>query len=254
MHEAHHHFNAVLGTSGVRQRAVRLDNLGCLPFDLSELDNVIEDNEIKKVVMGLQSEKAPGPDGFIGLFYRCCFDVVKDDLSKAINDFYHLKCRSLHLVNEANIILLPKREVSDTIDKFRPISLINSFMKIITKILANRLAPRMNEIVSTAQNAFIQKRSIHDNFLYIQRVIRKLHKNSQSALFVKLDVSNDSLNWAYLLDVLKARGFPQRWRNWIAAILGSSTSRVTINGQQSDKIYHRRGVRQGDPFPLFYSY
>jgi hypothetical protein len=182
--------------------------------------------------------------------------VIKDDLSKAINDFYHLKCRSLHLVNEANIILLPKREVSDTIDKFRPISLINSFMKIITKILANRLAPRMNEIVSTAQNAFIQKRSIHDNFLYVQRVIRKLHKNSQSALFVKLDVSKafDSLNWAYLLDVLKARGFPQRWRNWIAAILGSSTSRVTINGQQSDKIYHRRGVRQGDPFPLFYSY
>jgi hypothetical protein len=253
MHEAHHHFNSVLGTSGVRQRAVRWDNLGCLPFDLSELDNVIEDNEIKKVVMGLQPEKAPGPDGFIGLFYRCCFEVVKDDLSKAINDFYHLKCRSLHLVNEANIILLPKREVSDTIDKFRPISLINSFMKIITKILANRLALRMNEIVSTAQNAFIQKRSIHDNFLYVQRVIRKLHKNSQPALFVKLDVSKafDSLNWAYLLDVLKARGFPQRWRNWIAAILGSSTSRVIINGQQSDKIYHRRGVRQGDPlFPF----
>jgi hypothetical protein len=126
-------------------------------------------------------------------------------------------------------------------------------MKIITKILANRLALRMNEIVSTAQNAFIQKRSIHDNFLYVQRVIRKLHKNRKPALFVKLDVSKafDSLNWAYLLDVLKARGFPQRWRNWIAAILGSSTSRVIINGQQSDKIYHRRGVRQGDPlFPF----
>jgi hypothetical protein len=65
---------------------------------------------------------------------------------------------------------------------FRPISLINSFMKILTKILANRLAPRMNEIVSTTQNAFIQKRSIHDNLLYVQKVIQKLHKSKQPAL------------------------------------------------------------------------
>jgi retron-type reverse transcriptase len=92
---------------------------------------------------------------------------------------------------------------------FRPISLINSFMKILIKILANRLAPRMNEIVSTAQNAFIQKRLIHDNFLYVQKVIQKLHKNNQPALFVKLDISKvfDSINWAYLLEVLRALGF-----------------------------------------------
>jgi hypothetical protein len=80
------------------------------------------------------------------------------------------------MVNEANIILIPKGENADRIDRFRPISLINSFMKIITKIMANRLAPRMNEIISSAQNAFIQNRSIHDNFLYVQRVIMKLHK------------------------------------------------------------------------------
>ena len=101
-------------------------------------------------------------------------------------------------------------------------------MKIITKILANRLAPRMNEIVSISQNAFIQKRSIHDNFLYVQRVIRKLHKNNQPALFIKLDISKafDSLNWTYLLDVLGALGFSLKWRNWIASILGTSSFEV----------------------------
>jgi retron-type reverse transcriptase len=64
--------------------------------------------------------------------------------------------------------------------------------------------------LSPLLNAFIQKWSIHDNFLYVQRVIRKLHKSGQPALFVKLDISKafDSLNWAYLLDVLKSRGFP----------------------------------------------
>jgi hypothetical protein len=96
----------------------------------------------------------------------------------------------------SQFILLPKREVSERIDLFRSISLINSFMKIITKILANRLAPRMNEIVSTAQNVFIQK------------VLWKLHRNHQPTFFVKLDISKyfNSINWAYLLDVLRAPG------------------------------------------------
>jgi hypothetical protein len=189
-----------------------------------------------------------GPDGFIGIFYKCCFELIKDDLSSAIHDFYHHRCKNLHLINEAHITLLQKREGVDRIDMFRPISLINSFMKILTKILANRLAPRMNEIVSTAQNAFIQKRSIHDNFLYVQKVIQKLHRNKQPTLFAKLDISKafDSINWAYLLEVLRALGFSQKWRNWIAIILGSSSSKIIINSQQTNAIKHMRGVRQGD--------
>jgi hypothetical protein len=253
VHEVHHHFGQVLGTTGRRSSAVRWDNLGYAPFELSELDNLIDDIEIKNVVMGRQSKKAPRPNGFIGLFYKCCFELIKDDLSKAINDFFQHRSKSLHLVNEANIILIPKGENADRIDMFRPISLINSFMKIITKIMANRLAPRMNEIISNSQNAFIQKRSIHDNFLYVQRVIMKLHKKGHPALFVKLDISKafDTPNWAYLLDVLRACGFSQKLRNWVADILGSSSSKIIINEQQTSAIKHSRGVRQGDPLSPF---
>jgi hypothetical protein len=63
VHEAHHHFGQVLGMTGRRSSAVRWDNLGYAPFELSELDNLIDDIEIKNVVMGLQSEKAPGRMG-----------------------------------------------------------------------------------------------------------------------------------------------------------------------------------------------
>jgi hypothetical protein len=66
MNGVQHHFGQILGTTGRRSSVVCWDHLGYAPFDLSELDNLIDDSEIKEVVMGLQSKKAPGPDGFIG--------------------------------------------------------------------------------------------------------------------------------------------------------------------------------------------
>jgi hypothetical protein len=112
--------------------------------------------EIKSVIKGMPTEKAPGLDGFIGLFYKKCWAIIKDDLTQAIWSFYTHRTAKLNLINEANIVL-PKNQVAATISEYRPISLINSVAKIITKLIANRLAPHMNELVSTAQNTFIKK-------------------------------------------------------------------------------------------------
>jgi hypothetical protein len=67
----------------------------------------------------------------------------------------------------ANIILLPKKLDATRVTDFRPISLIHSAAKLLTKLLANRLAPLLDSLVSKCQIAFIKKRSIHDNFLYV---------------------------------------------------------------------------------------
>jgi hypothetical protein len=126
---------------------------------------------------------------------------------------------------------------------------INSLAKIITKILADRLATRLHNLVSRSQNAFIKKRCIHDNFIYVQNVIKALHKAQRPSLFIKLDISKafDSVCWVYLLEVLQALGFGQRWWDWVATLLASSSSRVLLNGIPRRKFKHARGLRQGDP-------
>jgi hypothetical protein len=130
---AHHHFTEVIGRRGTRQSVVRWGNLGYSLFELSDLDVMINEDEIKNVVMEMHSKKASGLDGFIGIFYKCCFELIKDDLSSAIHDFYHHRCKNLHLVNEANITLLQKWEGVDRIGMFRPISLINKFHENINQ-------------------------------------------------------------------------------------------------------------------------
>lgn len=152
-------------------------------------------------------------------------------------------------------MLIPKQEGADEITDFRPISLIHGIGKLISKILAIRLQPIMNSLISHAQSAFIKKRSIHDNFMYVRNLARRFHQTNMTTLLLKLDITKafDTVRWDYLLQLLQLKGFLPRWRNWISNILCTSTTRVLLNGCPSNPIHHGRGLRQGDPLsPLLF--
>jgi hypothetical protein len=59
--------------------------------------------------------------------------------------------RNLHDVNEALMTLLPKSPDTAEIKDYRPISLIHCIWKLISKVLANRLAPKLSEVVNQAK-------------------------------------------------------------------------------------------------------
>lgn len=124
------------------------------------------------------------------------------------------------------MVLILKKGNAIKVSDYRPISLIHSFAKLISKILANCLSSEISKLVSINQSAFIKKRCIHDNFVYVQQVIKDLHKRKVPSLFIKLDISKafDSVNWSYLIDILTFLGFGQRWRNWMAAIWCTTSS------------------------------
>lgn len=145
--------------------------------------------------------------------------------------------------------LIPKKENVTSAEQYRPISLIHSFAKIVSKLLANRLAPRLNELVSLNQSAFIKRRAIHENFIYIQNLVKRFHRNKVPTLLLKLDISKafGSISWQFLLETLQAFGFGSRWREWVCSLFHTSTSQILLNGKPGPPILHARGLRQGDP-------
>jgi len=115
--------------------------------------------------------------------------------------------------------------------------------------MANRLAKVLDQLVQGNQSAFIKGRSIHDNFRDVQLSCKELHRRRSTCVLLKIDVAKafDSVAWVFLLEVLQRMGFGLRWRNWISAILSTSSTKILLNGRPGRRICHSRGLRQGDP-------
>jgi hypothetical protein len=221
------------------------NDLALPAVDLSSLDFPFTESEVWQAICLMPQDKAPGPDGFTGHFFKRYWLLIRQDIMAAINSFYNLRSNDLDLLNKANIILIQKKDDADSIGDFKPISLIHGVSKIVTKVLALRLAPFLSDLISPCQSAFIKKRSIHDNFLYVRNLTRKFHRARNPTLLLKLDISKafDSVRWDYWLTLLQRRGFPLKWCNWITALLATSSSRVMLNGIPLDPILHGRGLR-----------
>ena len=198
------HFNRPFGSPPVRVETLNWEALGLPHVNLEHLEEEFSEEEIQAAVKELKSDKAPGPDGFIGLFYKSCWGIIKEDLKAAINFFYAQHDQHFKHLNTAHVVLIPKKCDALNVGDYRPISLTHSVAKLISKLLANRLAACLNQLVSRAQSAFIKRRSIHDNFMYTQNLIKELHRAKYPALFLKLDIAKafDSVRWDYLLEVL----------------------------------------------------
>lgn len=63
----------------------------------------------------------------------------------------------------ANVIIpIPKFQGADCVEQYRPIALDNFKFKIITKVIVERLARIMPNLISKQQRGFIQQRQIKE--------------------------------------------------------------------------------------------
>lgn len=174
--------------------------------------------------------KAPRPDGYIGALFKIAWSIIKQNT--AINYFYLQHGQHFDQLNKAHTVLIPKSAEAKNLSSYCPISLTHSVVKIISKLLANRLSPHMGELISKTQSAFIKRRSIHDNFLFTQNLVKAPHRAKRATLFLKLDIKKafDSVSWDYLMDVLQQMGFRVRWRNWVTTLLSIASTSILLNG------------------------
>ncbi|KAM0922185.1 hypothetical protein ACQ4PT_006401 [Festuca glaucescens] len=186
---ATNYYMGLLGTPQPREHGISLEAAGLLPVDLSALEARFTEGEVWEAIRAMPSNKSPGPDGFTSEFYRHYWPIIKVAIMAAMNAVWIGRDQGFEGLNEALITLLPKKEGAVDLQDFRPISLVHSFARLFTKVLARRLAPRMPDLVDGNQTAFIHGRCIHDNFLLVKESARLLHCKRIPSLLLKIDIA-----------------------------------------------------------------
>ncbi|KAK1290058.1 hypothetical protein QJS10_CPB18g00601 [Acorus calamus] len=207
----------------------------------------VSEVEIHNAVSHMKALSSPGPDGFPAKFYQHFWTLIKEDLTLAVN-FFFLKGKLLRQVSHSFIALIPKTTNDDSLDSYRPISLCNSFYKIITKIMALRLQPLLPKLVSKHQSAFIKGRSIQHNILLAHELI-KYHNQGKVRACIKVDLKKafDSVNWSFFGKILRRCGFNDRWTTMCMECVSFAKYSILINGAPMGFFASSCGIHQGDP-------
>jgi hypothetical protein len=167
-------FERLMGSMQTRAHSIDLEALDILVVDLAELDNMFTEEEVWNTIRDMPHDRAPWPDGFTGAFYQRAWPIIKQDILVGIMKLGVGDGRGFSRLNRALITLIPKKPEAIETKDFRPISLVHSFAKLFSKVIANRLRSRLGEVVSMNQSAFIKHQSLHDNFVLVRQVARNI--------------------------------------------------------------------------------
>eukprot|EP00253_Pinus_taeda_P002897 PITA_02897 len=190
--------------------------------DNSRLLKPFTEDEISNVIRMMELDKAPGPDGFSIHFYRICWDISKADLFRMIKGFLQ-KAKVEGSTNSTFLVLISQEAKPVAFDRFRPIALCNASYKILSKLLANRIKPLLEKLISPNQGGFVKGRHILDNVILVLETIHSSHQREEQGMLIKLDMAN-------------------AFGRWIAPL---------VNGRPTNYFKALRGIRQGCPLSPF---
>ena len=221
----------------------------------------ITEEEVREVIRGLRTGSAPGPDGLSIPYYKSFMDILTPHMVR----FFNSKARGEQFdsqINTALITVIPKPDKNpEDVQNYRPISLINNDLKVLTKILANRLAGFIGQYIHGNQVGFIPGRQGPDQIRRAIDIVSILQTNwpggiPQKGFLLSLDLQKafDSVSWAYIFSILERWGFGSNFLGLIGALYANPRALVRINGHYSKPIEIRRGTRQGCPLsPLLFA-
>jgi exonuclease III len=223
--------------------------LNCIDTALSDdhkldLDKDITLEELGKSLKQMKNNKSPGPDGLVTEFYKFYWENIGQDLFEVFQ--YSLNEHQLpHSQYLAVIRLLFKKGQRENLKNWRPISLLNTDVKILTKLLAERLIKVLPSVIHRDQKGCVKGRYIGENITLIRDLVESCEEN-EAIILVDQQKAFDRVEFNWLFKVLEKLKFGEVFIGWLKLLYKDMKSCILTNGYVSSVFPVTRGIRQGD--------
>uniref|UniRef100_A0A3Q2X2I3 Reverse transcriptase domain-containing protein n=1 Tax=Haplochromis burtoni TaxID=8153 RepID=A0A3Q2X2I3_HAPBU len=207
--------------------------------------------EAYNVIKAMKANKVPGIDGLTKEFYVAFWDMVGIHLLGVFKEIMEGEEMS-DSMKTGVVSILFKKGNPNHLDNYRPLTMLCVDYKILSKILANRLAGVMSHIVEMDQTCGVQGRQITWNLHLHRDVLTYVKERNIAAICVSLDQQKafDRVDHAFLWKVMDGMGLGGVFTKWVKILYKGINSKIKINGYLTDKVQQTRGLRQGCPLSV----
>ncbi|PPQ85541.1 hypothetical protein CVT25_006781 [Psilocybe cyanescens] len=170
-------------------------------------------------------------------------------LAAVFNDIEDHGVSELTSFAEGWLCSLYKKKDRVEMANYRPLTILNTDYKLITKILASKLGDVATEMLHESQAGFVKGRQITDQTRLIEVVLEYAKATGTNGLIVALDQEKayDKIAHDYLWLVLEKYGIPMSTINLIQTLYSRAETHAMVNGHLGHGYIVNRGVCQGDP-------
>ena len=157
--------------------------------------------------------------------------------------------KELHLTARRGIISLLEKvnKNREKIGSWRPISLLSSDYKILSKLIARRLNKVIMKIVHESETGFIPGRLMGENIIKLLNLMDYCEKSKSSALVVSFDFQKafDKVKWTVIDLVLDQFNFGPYFKRLVQILYVKPLAAIMNNGYWGEWITLERSTRQG---------
>ena len=219
----------------------------------------VTENEVLQAITELSRHKASGPDGLNNDFYKDTSALLAPVLVHVCNQILHGSPMPPSFLEALIIPLRKKGDSPDALD-YRPISLLQTSYKIFAKVLASRLQRVLPTIIGESQQGFVRGRQMQKLIMMMTAQLASAEERtdlsadlSRAILLLDFRKAYDTVDRDFLYAALRSFQFDEVFIKLVTRMHTGTTARFLVNGELSEPVPVRSGIRQGCPLaPLLF--
>jgi hypothetical protein len=227
--------------AGVSALSAEERDLVDLPVNLPDLEKAVE---------AASAGRSPGLDGLSYEFYWTVLPWVGPVMVDALNAMLE-EGQLAPSLRRGAVRLLPKVNGVPLASQLRPITLLNTDYKLLSKVLVGRLLQVLPSVLRKGQLCSVKGRNIMQGAISLWSTAEFMRQRKRRGFLLNLDFYHayDRVCLPYVDRVLEAMGFSGTFRGVVASLHRGATASFLLD-RVTREVPISFSIRQGDPIAM----